>query len=237
MAASADNSAAMRAAVDAAKKHAIDNMYPKWYVMIGFGCWMISLLHYIVEPAWWVNFKYVGLGSVVFCIFPILKRSFASIRMCVMDINTLMTIAVIGACAMEDYSEAAAVVVLFALSDWLSTRATARARNAVVALIALRPDTAVMAHDGTLVAVEEVQVDDVVAVKSGDKIPVDGTVETGTSSVNEANLTGESVPVKKDVGDGVHAGTINVGGKKQRLVSNHNTFDHTGRPVHTIGKN
>merc|ERR1712166_448376 len=156
--------------------------------------------------------KYVGLGSVALCILPILKRSWGSLKMCIMDINTLMTIAVIGACLMEDYSEAAAVVVLFALSDWLSTRATARARNAVVALIALRPDVAVLAHDGTIVPVEDVQVGTIVSVRSGDKIPVDGTVETGTSSVNEANLTGESVPTKKSIGDGVHAGTINVGG-------------------------
>jgi Cd2+/Zn2+-exporting ATPase len=210
--ASADNSSSMRAAAEAARKHDKANAWPKWYVLLGFLGWMISLLHYIQDPPEFKSTKYVGLGSVALCIVPILKRSWGSLKMCLMDINTLSTIAVIGACLMEDYSEAAAVVVLFALSDWLSTRATARARNAVVALIALRPDVAVLAHDGTIVPVEDVQVGTLVSVRSGDKIPVDGTVETGTTSVNEANLTGESVPTTKFVGDGVHAGTINVGG-------------------------
>lgn len=210
--ASSDNSEAMKAAVAAAKQHDIDNMYPKWNVLCGALCWALSLLHYIKDPAEMNNFKYVGLGSVAFCIMPILKRAYTSLKFWVMDINMLMTIAVAGACAMEDYSEAAAVVVLFAMSDWLSTRASARAKDAIVALIALRPDTAVMANDGTVIAVELVQIGDIVAVKSGDKIPVDGTIVTGTSSVDQANLTGESVPVKKGPDDHVSAGTINVGG-------------------------
>jgi hypothetical protein len=72
----------------------------------------------------WHYFKYVGLVSVVLCMPGILKKAWGSLKMCMMDINILMTIAVIGACAMQDYSEGAAVVCLFALSDWLSTRAT-----------------------------------------------------------------------------------------------------------------
>merc|ERR1719424_2809294 len=105
---------------------------------------MISLLHYVQDPPGFKHTKYVGLVSVALCILPILRRAWSSITMRVMDINALMTVAVIGACLMEDYSEGAAVVVLFALSDWLSSRATARARDAVIALIALRPDVAVL---------------------------------------------------------------------------------------------
>ena len=71
----------------------------------------------------WHYFKYVGLVSVVLCLPTILKKAWGSIKMCIMDINTLMSIAVIGACAMQD-SEGAAVVCLFSMSDWLSTRAT-----------------------------------------------------------------------------------------------------------------
>jgi Cd2+/Zn2+-exporting ATPase len=164
------------------------------------------------EASAWHYFKYVGLVSVALCIPEILKKAWGSLKMCMMDINILMTVAVIGACAMQDYSEGAAVVCLFALSDWLSTRATARARDAVIALIKLRPDMAIMASTLQAVNVEDLCIGDLVAIKSGDKVPVDGTVESGTSSINEANLTGESRPVRKEPGDGVHAGTINVGG-------------------------
>ena len=76
------------------------------------------------EASAWHYFKYVGLVSVALCIPEILKKAWGSLKMCMMDINILMTVAVIGACAMQDYSEGAAVVCLFALSDWLSTRAT-----------------------------------------------------------------------------------------------------------------
>ena len=69
-----------------------------------------------------------------------------------------------------------------------------------------------MASSLKVVQVQDLRIGDLVAVKSGDKVPVDGTVESGTSTINEANLTGESRPVLKEPGDGVHAGTINVGG-------------------------
>jgi len=103
-----------------------------------------------------------------------------------------MSLAVIGAIAIGDYEEGAAVVVLFALSDWLETKATAKARNAIEAIISLRPEVAVLADSGETVEVEKVAVGTRVAVKSGDKVPIDGVVDDGETALDESNLTGES---------------------------------------------
>ena len=101
--------------------------------------------------------------------------------------------------------------MLFALSDWLETKATAKARNAIEAIIALRPERATLLS-GETVDVEEVVVGTLLAVRSGDKVPIDGIVHEGETALDESNLTGESRPVRVEAGDAVSAGTINVGG-------------------------
>ncbi|KAJ1493124.1 P-type ATPase, partial [Baffinella frigidus] len=114
-----------------------------------------------------------------------------------------------------DFSEAAAVVVLFALSDWLESRATSGAREAIGAISALRPEEATLS-DGKTVPVTKVAVGTIVLVPtvSWDRMC---TVEAGETSIDESNLTGESRPVSKRVGDAVHAGTINAGGGALRV--------------------
>ena len=89
--------------------------------------------------------------------------------------------------------------------------ASSRARSAIQAIVALRPDTAVLEKTGEVVDVEDVPVGTLVAVRPGDRIPIDGVVRKGESSVDESNLTGESRPITKKRGDDVSAGTINVG--------------------------
>ena len=123
----------------------------------------------------------------------------------------LMTLAVIGAICIEDYVEGGAVVFLFALSEWLEDRATEKARVAISAVIALKPEKAVL-KSGASVPVEDVKVGTTLVVKPGDKVPIDGIVKNGSSSVDQSAITGESLPVKKTVGDEVLAGTINQAG-------------------------
>ena len=131
------------------------------------------------------------------------------------DINLLMVIAVAGAIALDDWFEAATVAFLFALSLTLESWSVGRARRAISALLDLAPPTArIRADDGTErdVPAGEVAVGSVFIVKPGERLPLDGRILAGSSSVNQAPITGESVPVEKDVDADVFAGTINGDG-------------------------
>lgn len=147
-------------------------------------------------------------GSLVF------PKAFRAILQKTLDMNVLMSIAVIGAFAIREYSEAATVVFLFSLAELLESFSVSRARNAIKAVLKLTPQVAQVIRDGKTVnlPVAEVKIDDLIVVRPGDSFPLDGLVVEGTSSVNQAPLTGESVPVDKKTGDPVFAGTINENG-------------------------
>jgi Cd2+/Zn2+-exporting ATPase len=129
-----------------------------------------------------------------------------------LDMNVLMTVAVTGAWLVGEGAEGAAVVFLFALSELLESWSVGRARRAIAALLKLTPQTAlVRGADGVAkeMPVTEVAVGAEISVRSGSSIPLDGEVIAGDSAVNQAPITGESVPVEKKPGDPVFAGTIN----------------------------
>lgn len=151
-------------------------------------------------------------------IFP---KALAAARRLSLDMNVLMTVAVIGAVAIGQWSEGAAVAFLFALSELLEALSLSRARRAVQALLQLTPETAWLKHGDTFreVPVERVIVGDFIAVKSGARIPLDGEVTSGASAVNQAPITGESMPVEKNSGDQVFAGTINGEGSLEIAVT------------------
>jgi Cd2+/Zn2+-exporting ATPase len=128
-----------------------------------------------------------------------------------LDMNALMTIAAVGAVFVGEWAEGAVAMFLFSLGNTLESYTMGRARNAIRGLIDLSPRQAtVMRHDGEKqVPVEELRVGDRVVVRPGERIPADGAVLTGNSAVNQAPITGESVPVDKSPGDPVFAGTVN----------------------------
>ena len=130
------------------------------------------------------------------------------------DMNLLMTIAVVGAVLIGEWFEAATVSFLFALSLALEAWSVSRARHAVAALMALSPTVVRVLEDGRVVerAPADVAVGTPFGVRPGDKVPLDGRVIRGTSEVNQAPITGESIPVLKQTGDAVFAGTINGDG-------------------------
>jgi Zn2+/Cd2+-exporting ATPase len=140
-----------------------------------------------------------------------LRRAVTAVRMRTVDINVLMVIAVAGAVALGELLEAASVVFLFAVAQWLEVRTLDRARQAIRALIDLAPRQARVIRGDVeqVIPVEELSIGDEVIVRPGDKVPVDGVVLSGHSDVNEAPITGESLPVDKGYGDEVLAGTIN----------------------------
>ncbi len=142
-------------------------------------------------------------------------RAWMSLRRVRPDMNLLMTIAVFGAAAIGEWFEAAMVTFLFALSLALESWSIGRARRAVEALLAIAPPTAhVVGADGNTreVNASDVRVGDRALVKPGERVPLDGTVRRGSSHVNQAPITGESLPVEKGEGAEVFAGTINGDG-------------------------
>ena len=150
------------------------------------------------------------LATIIGAVFPA-RRALTALRTRTIDINVLMVVAVIGALALGEVLEAASVVFLFSLAQWLEARTLDRARQAIGALIDLTPRQVLVKRDGTefVVPIEEIAAGDVIVVRPGEKVPVDGTVAAGWSDVNEAPITGESLPVDKSAGQEVYAGTIN----------------------------
>ena len=150
----------------------------------------------------------------------ILRNGYYSARNLNLDIDFLMSVAIIGALIASIvfgeplYFEAATLAFLFSVAELLERYSMNRARNSLRELMDLSPDEATVKRDGSTetVPVDEVAVGDVVVVKPGEKIPMDGTVVDGESAVNQAPITGESVPVDKTMGDKVYAGTINEEG-------------------------
>lgn len=138
-----------------------------------------------------------------------------------LDMNALMTVAVAGAMAIGEWGEGATTIVLFSFAQWLESRSLERARRAITGLMALAPDMARVRRGGDELDVpaEEVARGEKIIVGPGGRVPLDGTVETGLSEVDQSPLTGESRPVQKSVGDTVFAGSINGPGALEVCVT------------------
>eukprot|EP00899_Mesostigma_viride_P029399 jgi/Mesvir1/9644/Mv12139-RA.1 len=185
----------------------LGHRFPPWDTLLSGLLIAISLFSPLCHPL-----EYVALGAVALRLPRMAVKLLASLRRCVLDVNTLMVIAVGGAIAIREYIEAGTVVFLFALAEWLELRASEKSRRAMSAMLALAPEQATLAATGETLPVEEICVGVRLVVKPGDKLPIDGIVLSGSSSVTEANLTGESRPVAKWRGSRVFAGTINQTG-------------------------
>jgi Zn2+/Cd2+-exporting ATPase len=162
----------------------------------------------LVVRAMFIASAIIG-GSIV------LSKAWLALRRERLDMNVLMIVAVAGAIGIGEFSEAATVAFLFAVSLALEAWSVGRARRAVEALMTLTPDTArVLRPDGSEITqpASEVNVGDTLVVRPGEKFPLDGRVLKGETTVNQAPITGESVPVAKRPGDDVFAGTINQDG-------------------------
>ena len=138
-------------------------------------------------------------------------RGLRAARNLALDMNFLMTLAAAGALVIGEYGEAASAMVLFAVAQLLESRSMDRARDAIRGLMDLSPASATVLRDGVehRVPAASVLVGETVVVRPGEKVPVDGEVTAGASSVNQAPITGESVPAVKEAGAEVFAGTIN----------------------------
>nr|WP_254859329.1 heavy metal translocating P-type ATPase [Natronomonas gomsonensis] len=150
-----------------------------------------------------------------------LKGAIETLRHRAVDIDLLMIVAAVGALSIGAPFEGAMLLFLFSLSNTLQHYAIGRSRRAIKSLIEMRPDEAQVLRDGeeVTVPIDDVVVGDVFVVRPGDRIPLDGVVTSGEGTVDQASLTGESVPVPKESGDEVFGGTINESGSLEIEVT------------------
>ncbi|WP_423746266.1 cation-translocating P-type ATPase (plasmid) [Haladaptatus sp. SPP-AMP-3] len=172
----------------------------------------------------------------------IVTNGYYSLRNRNLDIDLLMSTAILGALAVSIgfgkslYLEAATLAFLFSVAELLERYSMDKARNSLQELMDLSPDEATVKRNGEeeTIPVDDVSVGDVVLVRPGEKIPMDGTVADGESAVNQAPITGESVPVDKTAGDEVFAGTINEGGYLEIEVTSEASDNTLSRIVEMV---
>ena len=186
------------------------------------------------EPAVWFSYAV----AYVFGGWYGLKESVRALRVLKIEIDLLMILAALGALYIGAPFEGAMLLFLFSLSTVLEEYAIGRSRTAIRALIEMRPESAQVLRDGTesTVNIEDVEIGDRFVVRPGDRIPLDGVVESGQSTVDQASLTGESVPVPKKAGDEVFGGTINETGSLEVRVTREARESAISRLIHMVEK-
>lgn len=165
------------------------------------------------------------------------RKGWLAVKNFNLNINALMSVAVTGAVIIGQYPEAAMVMVLFNLSEAIEAKALDRARNAIKDLLALAPDKAtVLQPDGAWVEtdIRQVAVGSRVRVRPGEKVGLDGVILQGQSAINQAPITGESLPVEKSAGDTVYAGTINEAGSFEFEVTAAAGNSTLARIIHAV---
>lgn len=165
------------------------------------------------------------------------KKGWIALKNRNLNINALMSIAVTGAVLIGQWPEAAMVMVLFAVAEVIEARSLERARNAIRGLMDLSPERATFLQaDGSWLDadIKAVALGAVVRVRPGERIGLDGEVTAGTSTVNQAPITGESLPVDKSIGDQVFAGTINEAGSLEFRVTAASTNTTLARIIHAV---
>ncbi|KAG6484989.1 hypothetical protein ZIOFF_053515 [Zingiber officinale] len=201
------NQARLEATIRTHGSASVPKKWPSPYILACGVLLLVSLFKHFFHPLKWFAIAAVSVGIV-----PIILRGVAAIRRLTLDINILLLIAVAGAIALGDYSEAAFVVFLFTVAEWLETRASHKATAGMSSLMSMTPQKAVLAETGRAVGVDDVKINTIIAVKAGEVIPIDGIVVDGQSEVDEKSLTGESFPVAKQANSPVWAGTLNLDG-------------------------
>ena len=166
----------------------------------------------------------------------IAPKALRALRRLSPDMNLLMCIAVVGAACISAWDEAATVIFLFSLAELLESFSLTRARRAIASLMTLAPNTAFLKSGSSTreVPVGEVAVGDIIVIRPGARVPLDGVVVGGSSSVNQAPITGESMPVEKSPGSDVFSGSINGRGSLEVRVTRLAADSTLARIIHLV---
>ncbi len=166
------------------------------------------------------------------------RSAIASLREGVLDVDVLMVLAALGAAIIGAPFEGALLLFLFSFSNVLQRHALERTQRAIESLLTLRPSEATVKRDGgtVKVAVEDLEIGEIVIVRPGEQIPVDGVISEGSTNVDESSLTGESMPVSKSLGSTLFAGTINQSGGVELRVTKRSEDSALARMVKLVAE-
>ncbi len=202
-------------------------------------CGLIILFAFIFEHVFGISHRSTsflyGIATLIGGYYPA-RMGLAALKTLRPNIRTLMVAGAIGAASLGLWEEAALLVLIYSLGDVLEAYASDRVRGAVRKLMELAPKEALVRRDGQELFIEvgEVRVGDIIVIRPGEKLPLDGTVVKGSSSLDQSSITGESMPVSKEPGDEVFAGTMNQRGTIDVLVTK--PFEDTtlGKIIHYV---
>ncbi len=216
--------------------HAPEPASPWWpLALAGLAAIGSEVAEWTAMPTWAA--ASLALAAVLLCGITTYKKGWIAIRNFNLNINALMSIAVTGAILLGQWPEAAMVMVLFTVAELIEAKSLDRARNAIKGLMQLTPERAtVLQADGSWQEVEakSVTLDSRVRVKPGERIALDGKITSGKSAINQAPITGESLPVEKAEGDPVFAGTINESGSFEYTVTAAAGDSTLARIIHAV---
>ncbi len=190
------------------------------WVLVAAALWVVGMALQLAHVS---TLPDLAFGAAILLAgWPFARAALQSLRARRLDMNVLMTTSAIGAAALGEWGEGAAVIVLFAVGGALQERTLERTRGAIRSLMAIAPATASRidaSGQETVVPVEALRVDDLVRVRPGERLPADGLVVEGISAVDQSPITGESIPTDKSTGDACYAGTMNGSGALLLRVS------------------
>ncbi|RQO77620.1 heavy metal translocating P-type ATPase [Aquitalea sp. FJL05] len=190
---------------------------------------------WLALPGWLAAL--LALAAIAICGLGTYQKGWIALRNRTLNINALMSIAVTGAVLLGQWPEAAMVMVLFTLAERIEARSLERARNAIGSLLQLTPPQAMVQQaDGSWQSMDlaDIAIGSSVRVAPGERIALDGVLLAGSSSVNQSAMTGESLPVEKNVGDSVYAGTLNASGSFEYRVSAAANDTMLARIIHAV---
>jgi Zn2+/Cd2+-exporting ATPase len=194
-----------------------------------------EIVHWLVMPEWLAAL--LSLIAIAISGIGTYQKGWIALRHGNLNINALMSIAVTGALLLQQWPEAAMVMVLYTLAELIEAHSLNRARNALSSLMHLAPEQAtVLQADGHWADMQakSIAIGQIVRVKPGERVALDGMVSCGRSSIDQSPITGESLPVEKSAGDRVYAGTINLSGSFEYRVSAEFTHSTLARIIHTV---
>ncbi|MEI2578067.1 heavy metal translocating P-type ATPase [Scytonema sp. PRP1] len=203
-------------------------------ILAGVGLILGLLAQHLALPVW-IARGFYGVGIVV-AGYPIARAGLFELRLRRADMNLLMTISVIGAVILGDWFEGTLVLFLFSLGTTLQVFTFGRTRNAISALMNLTPPTATVKRGSkeVTVPVESVQVGEILTIRPGQRVALDGIVVSGTSAIDQSPITGESIPEDKERGDTVYAGTLNQSGFLEVKVTHTSNDTTVAKIIHLV---
>ncbi len=222
----------------AKKNETIKFFHRKWLIVSVSGVFALLAeggAYLLTDEKSWIVIA-LSLFAIFLCGWPTFRKGLIAIRTFTLNINFLMMIAITGAVIIGEWPEAAMVTVLFALAELIEGYSFDKARHAIKKMMDLSPQTAsVKTQDGWKVTpVEKINIDEILWAKPGERIALDGIITNGKTTINQAAITGESMPIEKKEGDVVLAGTLNQYGSIQYRVTAELSHTLLAKIIHTV---